>query len=433
MRRYPYSSRPSGRAGMTLAELILATGLAAIVMSSMVSIVNSALNLWTKGESTRQAREASSAVGSMMAHDLRQLHGSPEGDLLVDWDIHDVDRDGQIERIWPRMRFVRDASAREAAWIGRRALAEAARMKREAKRIEAGDDAEEVVEALTEEELLEAAGVSRQDMALGQGNAPDTSASELLEILYAVIPEGTTDDLRYSGKLVRAERVHRAGDPPVLMRADAFDGRGIPDLNFAKEVARGVLWMRPLMATQTTNVIPPVKKEDKRAWTTNGQSAVDAATSWDAWGRGRPSVEVTDWNEPPVGMPRPGLKPLLPRRIRLELELQRSSDRKRAPQLIDVLEEAATTFEVTSGARLSTAVGRDVMVGGEWMKIRSVRGDTVTVQRGTRSTKARLIASGTKVLVGSPVIIDLPIVMYEDDWRVGSSSVISKKPMGTPR
>lgn len=425
------------QAGMTLAELILATGLAAIVMSSMVSIVNSALNLWTKGENARQAREASAAVASMMAHDLRQLHGSPEGDLLVDWDVHDVDRDGQVERLWPRMRFVRDASAREAAWIGRRALAEAARLQREAKRIAAGDDAEAVVERLTEDELLEAAGVSRQDMALGQGNAPDTSASELLEILYAVVPEGKSPELRYTGKLVRAERVHRAGDPPVLMRPDAFDSRGLPDLNLAKEVARGVLWMRPLMATQTTHVIPAVEKDDRRAWTTGGTAIQDAATSWDAWGRGRPSVEVTDWNEPPVGMPRPGLKPLLPRRIRLELELQRASDLKRAPKLIDVLEETATTFEVTSGARLSKAVGRDVMVGGEWMKVRSIRGDTVTVQRGTRSTKARLIPSGTKVLLGAAVVIDLPVVMYEDDWRVGASSVIYKKPAGnaggTPR
>lgn len=419
--------------GMTLAELILATGLAAIVMGAMVSIVNSALNLWTKGESVRQAREATSAVAGMVANDLRQLHGSPEGDLLVDWDVFDVDRDGQVERLWPRMRFVRDASARETAWIGRRALAEAARVERELKRIEAGDDAEELAEALTEEELLEAAGVSRQDLALGQGEAPDPSASELLEVLYAVVPEGSSPELRYSGKLMRSERIHRAGDPPVLMRADAFDSRGHPDPSLAREVARGVLWVRPLMATQTTQVIPPVVKEDKRAWTTGGQSILDAATSWDAWSRGRPSVEVTDWNDPPPGMPRQGLKPLLPRRIRLELELQRASDRKRAPELLNVVEETATAFEVTSGSRLASAVGRDVMVGGEWMKIRSVRGDTVTVQRGTRSTKARLLPSGTKVLFGAAIVIDVPIVMYEDDWRVGASSVIATDRPGAPR
>ncbi|QDV06468.1 hypothetical protein Poly30_19780 [Planctomycetes bacterium Poly30] len=415
--------RARSQAGMTLAELILATGLAAIVMASMISIVDSALTLWTKGETSRQGREASAAIASMMAHDLRQLHGSAEGDVLIDWEVFDVDRDGQVERLWPRMRFIRDASAREAAWIGRRALAEAARIERDRKRLEAGDDAEVLAEQLSEEEILNAAGVSRQDMALGQGAAVDTSASELLEILYAVVPEGDTGWKKYSGRLVRAERVHRAGSPPVLLRADAFDSRGLPDPTLAKEVATGVLWMRPLMATQTTRIVPPATNEERPAWTTGAKSLLDAATSWDAWGRGRPSLEVTDWNEPAPGMPKPGIKPLLPRRIRLELEMQRPSDAKRAPELLDVLDEAATSFDVTAGRRLAEAVGRDVMVGGEWMKITSIQGDSVTVRRGTRSTKARVHASGEKVMLGYPVILDLPIVMYEDDWRVGQSSV----------
>ncbi len=266
---------------MTLAELILATGLAAIVMSSLVSIVNSALSLWTEGETAREAREATSAVGSMMAHDLRQLHGSPEGDFIVDWMVHDVDRDGQIERLWPRMRFVRDASAREAAWIGRRALAEAARIERDVQRLAQGADAEEKEELLTEEELLEAAGVSRQDMALGQGVVPDTSASQLVEILYAVVPEGNTGGQRYTGTLVRAERIHRAGAPPVLMRADAFDSRGLPDPVTAKAVAPGILWMRPLMATQTTHILAKNATEDRQPWSTGKGTILDAATSWD--------------------------------------------------------------------------------------------------------------------------------------------------------
>lgn len=412
-----------GRAGMTLAELILATGLAAMVMASLVSIVNSALSLWTRGEASRQAREASSAVVSILAHDLRQLHGSAEGDLVVDWEIHDVNRDGAIERIWPRMRFIRDASAREAAWIKRRALSEAARIERDRERLAQGDDARELSELLSEEELLAAAGVSREDMALGQGAAPDTSASELLEILYAVIPEGDSGGLEYSGKLVRAERVYRAGSQPVLMRADAFNSRGIPDPTTAREVARGVLWMRPLMATQTTRVIPPETPKDPAAWGTGRQSLRDAATSWDAWGRGRPSREITDWNDPAPGMPQPGLKPLLPRRIRLELEMQRQSDYKRAPELIDPLDETTSAFEVTSGRRMTRAVGRHVMVGGEWMQVTTVQGDTITVRRSTRSTKARSHPSGTKVLFGSLATIDLPVAMYEDDWRVGNSSV----------
>ncbi|MEM8712254.1 MAG: hypothetical protein AAGG01_14990 [Planctomycetota bacterium] len=223
--------------------------------------------------------------------------------------------------------------------------------------------------------------------------------------------------------LVRGERIHRAGSPHVLMRDDIFDRRGIPDPVYAKEVARGVLWLRPLMATQTTHVLPPTEKEDRRAWSTGSGSIQDAATSWDAWRRGRPNVNVSTWNEPAPGMPRAGLKPLLPRRIRLELELQRTSDRQRAPELVDILDETTTAFEVSNGQRAKALIGRHAMVGGEWMKITGVSGDRVTVQRATRLTAARSHPSGTKLLVGAPAVIDLPIVMYEDDWRLGASSV----------
>ncbi len=133
-------------------------------------------------------------------------------------------------------------------------------------------------------------------------------------------------------------------------------------------------------------------------------------------------------------MPRPGPKPLLPRRIRLELEVQRTSDARRAAELVDGIDETTTTFEVTSGRRVSAAVGRHVMVGGEWMKVTAVRRDTVTVQRGTRATAARFHGPGVKLQFGSPMILDLPVVMYEDDWRVGSSSVVGANSTGgSPR
>ena len=126
------------RRGVTLAELILATGLAAIVMVSLVSVTDNAVRLWTRGEASRDAREVSSAVLGELNRDLRQLHPSSEGDLVIDWEPFDVERDGTNERLWPRLRFVRDASTAELASVQRRALAELAR---EARRlaVEGGD------------------------------------------------------------------------------------------------------------------------------------------------------------------------------------------------------------------------------------------------------------------------------------------------------
>ena len=118
------------RRGVTLAELILATGLAAIVMVSLVSVTDNAVRLWTRGEASRDAREVSSAVLGELNRDLRQLHPSSEGDLVIDWEPFDVERDGTNERLWPRLRFVRDASTAELASVQRRALAELAREAR---------------------------------------------------------------------------------------------------------------------------------------------------------------------------------------------------------------------------------------------------------------------------------------------------------------
>ncbi|MEM9800513.1 MAG: hypothetical protein AAGA20_09305 [Planctomycetota bacterium] len=417
MRRAAIGDR---RAGVTLVELILATGLAALVVASTVSIVDSVLELWTRGETVRQTREEGSAVLGLMARDLRQLHAGRRGDLLVDWAPFDVERDGTIERLWPRLRFVRDASPREVARVERRELALAARAIRDARRAELGDDAVPEAEQLRAEELLEAAGLTREEAALGLLGARDVAASELVEVLYAVIPEDDRGGRQYVGTLYRAEHVQRPDEPPVLLGDGAFDQSGVPDLTIAREVARGVLWMRPLMATQTTTLGGALASDgtsDPTGWSV-GEGLAAAATSWDAWRLGRPEVDESAWNEPAAGMPRTGDRPLLPRRVRVELEVQRPQDFDRAPRLIGVADEGATSFEVTSTKRLSRVVGRQVLVDGEWMRLTGVSGDRVTVRRATRGTTARTHAAGARVLFGEVVVIDVPIALHEDDWRL---------------
>lgn len=408
----------SVRAGVTLVELLLATGLAAVVVAATVSIVDTTLSMWTRGETVRQAREEGVAVLSLLGNDLRQLHGGEQGDLLVDWEVFDVERDGVVERYLPRVRFVRDAAASEVARVERRRLATEARAERDRIALALGDDAKEMEEALAESELLKVAGVSAEEASLGLLGAPDLRASRLVEVLYAVVPEGREGDRRYTGVLYRGERIHTPDTPPVLLSDSAFDRSGMPDLSLAREVARGVLWMRPLMATQTSRLTPG--EDGKSGWSTERNPA-GAATSWDAWRLGRPDPDLTVWNEPAAGMPRAGVRPLLPRRIRIELEIQRPGDFDRAPRLLESVDETAEFFTVTNGDALRPAVGGYVLVAGEWMELKRVVGDRAVVRRAARGTARRRLPLESRVLFGQPIDMDLPIALHEDNWRLSSN------------
>ena len=408
------------RAGVTLAELIVATALAAIVMASLVSVTSSALKMWTRGERTRDARELGSAALEVMHEDLSALHPTAEGDLVVDWEPFDLDRDGIIERSWPRLRFVRDASAAELSAIERRQLASNARAAIAEARRKAG--LEEIEGELTEDDLLESAGRTLQDAALGGGGARDIDGTALVEVLYAVVPDGREGDERFTGTLVRQERVHTAGTVHALTEDGALDSRGYPDLNEAREVVSGVLWLQPLLATQTTRVALPTASDPAPPSGSSGWRIHDglgtAATSWDAWRRARPDVEASVWNEPAPGMPSRGSRPLLPRAIRLEIEVQRAADRARAPRLLESVEETRSTFEVSNGSLLQRAVGRHVLIAGEWVQLVSVSGDLATVRRAQRGTAARALPSGTSLLFGEPLAIEIAVPVHDDDWRL---------------
>jgi hypothetical protein len=203
----------------------------------------------------------------------------------------------------------------------------------------------------------------------------------------------------------------------VLLSDAAFDRSGTPDLSMAREVARGVLWMRPLLATQTSRLTPG--ENGRTGWSTERNPA-GAATSWDAWRLGRPDPDLTVWNEPAAGMPRAGVRPLLPRRIRIELEIQRPGDFDRAPRLVDSVEESADFLTVTNGSALRPAVGGHVLVAGEWMELKRVSGDRAVVRRATRGTARRRLPMESRVLFGQPIDMDLPIALHEDNWRLSN-------------
>ena len=73
---------------------------------------------------------------------------------------------------------------------------------------------------------------------------------------------------------------------------------------------------------------------------------------------------------------------------------------------------------MTSGQPLVRHVGAHVLVAGEWLGVTAVRGDRITVRRGERGTARRTLKEDEPVLFGESIVIDVPVPLHEDDWRL---------------
>jgi hypothetical protein len=377
----------SRRAGLTLVELMIASGLAALVMVALFRLLDVTLDMWAKGETRRGVIEQASATAELLAGDLRALHPGEQGDLLVDWWSFDVDSDGTTDRMWPRIRLVRQASRADLARLAAEAI---------------------------DPELLAAAeeqNIDLEDLLPEGTSLPRPASSGLMTVAWAVVPAGKDKDSRAEGVLLRGEQLLQAGVPSLFFEQDFFSGAGQPRAGYLREVTGGVLWVGLRFATQTSIVWDEWKI---------GPDIADSSASWDAWNRGRPDPEVHGWNEPGAGMPVAVGQALLPRRVRIELEFEGERERRRRTRLLDALDKTQASFMVSNGSGLPTAKGRFVLVEGEWMELRSVRGDRVSVRRAQRGTEAVEHASGAMVHWGDPVTLELPIATYRDNWNLGA-------------
>jgi hypothetical protein len=408
------------RRGLTLVELIIAAFLASIVMLALVRLVDSATDIWTKGEQQRSLLEQAAATGELVARDLRSLHAGSRGDLIVDWYPHDLDRDGRFERLWPRLRFVRTASPADIARLRSRAAADVAR----AARLARGDRNAEPLGELRVEEVLAAARGEASDEELDPMALPpvDLGSVGLMEVLWAVVPRTTQGEGRYEGLLVRGERLIVGAAPAHLLSDGAFDRQGRPSPDLVEEITGGILWFDVRLATQTS-VLGTSEVKGDGGWHL-GRDLADVATSWDAYGLGRPNVDLHRWNEPGAGMPPPSSTPHLPRRVRLELEVERERDRARRTRLLDDVEEDAMRIDVENGQALAALPGRFALVGGEWMRVKSVDGDLVIVDRAQRGTPRRRLTAGTLVHFGEALVIEVPIALHRDDWDLSGTEAV---------
>jgi prepilin-type N-terminal cleavage/methylation domain-containing protein len=347
------------RRGFTLVEVVLALGLFSILMVAVFQLLQVSLDLWNRSETRRNIVGQATSTGEILVQDLRAVAGGARGDLLAEWVPFDLDGDGIREKVWPRLRFVRQA---------------------------------------TEADLVRM-GVATKDLH-GPG---------LLEVAWAVLPLGGAADTRAEGVLWRGNRL--PDDPATLsfFEPGFFGQNGRPAGGALEEVTGGVLWMGMLFATQTSSV--------HGGWEA-GPDLRHAATSWDGWDRDRPQADVHPWNESGAGMPGATDIVTLPRRIRVEFEFERAKDRRRRTRLSGFTEAGDTLLVVEDGERVPARAGSHILVDVEWMKVVLRNGNSVTVRRGQRGTAPAQHDKGSMVHHGLTTIVELPIALYREDWNL---------------
>lgn len=366
------AARPRA-AGMTIVELMIAMGLLSILFVGLLQILDGSLRLWERTETRRELVDEGTAVLELLDQDFRLLANGPRGDLVCEWVNFDTTGDGARDTLWPRFRLVRHASPAELA------------------RLLPPDEPDDPGAA-----------------------APEIEHQGLVEVAWAVLPAhevGVTEDepdLRAEGVVWRGERLVGA-DGVSIFEDGYFRADQRPATGELSEVTGGVLWLGASFATLTTIL--------HDGWTYGG-ALRDASTSWDAWRRSRPNVELTSWNAAPAGMPESRDRALLPRRVRFEIEVERAADLRSRTRLAKAASVRDTQLFVRDGARLPRGEGRFVRVGPEWMQLLDAGPDSMTVRRGMRGTLAVGHGPGEVVHWGFPLAREVPIPMHQEDWNL---------------
>jgi type II secretory pathway pseudopilin PulG len=366
--------------GLTLVELVLAIGLLSFLMLAVFQLFDRSLSVWRRGETRRALLEQASAVLEGLSLDLRGLEPGAQGDFILEWVRFDTDGDGAAETKWPRLRIVRQGSAADLA--------------RATLRPEPAADAA-------------AEAVAKADAAREPILVPPSSPG-LLEVVWMVAPASLTQpDARGEGVIFRGERAFADATSKSFFAGDFFGASNRPPAGATEEVSGGLLWMGILCAGQTSVV--------NDGWKL-GSTLDSVATSWDAHGLGRPERDVHAWNEPHPGQPKARGRALIPRRVRIELEFERPVDRIRRTRLSAHCDNQEGVLQVDDGRRLPTEAGAHVLVGAEWMRITAVDGGRVMVQRAQRGTTAALHKPGDLVHWGSPLVREVTVATYREDW-----------------
>lgn len=361
------------RTGLTLIEIVVSTGLLTLLAIAAMELVQTTLVVWERAEARRDGATLAGELGDLLVDDLENILGSPAGDLLCEWVSTDIDGDDIADLHSPRLVLVRPRSKDEL-----------------------------------------------KQRNLGAGLAPG-----LVEVAWTLSPEfapkgirGPEPDARLA--LWRIERLidGNAANPfaaqaTSLFETRAFGADGRPSAAARKSameesrVSSSALWVRFLFASQTSLV--------HEGWEL-GAGPANCSASWDAWNAGRTDAAAHAWNEPPAGMPLdPNGRPLLPRRIRIEFEIEREQDLKYRPALAASLAPRDVELSLNDD-RYLPAPGAWIRIDEEWMEVRSVKGKRLGVVRAERETRAAIHEAGAMVHWGAVSVREVSVAAYREDW-----------------
>jgi len=358
--------------GFTLVELLLALALFSLLVLAVVRLLDASLRVLGEGEVQRDHLGLELVASEWLVRDLDNLVGGSDADFLVDWWAFDADADGIASRPWPRLRLVRRAAPRDLVRLGQR-------------------------------------NVSTDAVASELGVGARAEADALVEVVWLALPavrEGQ-EGPRGDGVLLRGERIVDGSTKDSFFDAGFFDPRGFPPGWAVSEVARGLLWFDVRLADETSLL--------DRGWELGSEPGKTAA-AWDARGEGRPDTERHVFNAMLPAPPWDGSTLRLPRRIRVELEFERPSDRLRKPALAAEVDAESTAFVLDAAARLPDPGGL-LLIGDEWVEHLSTRGNTIAVRRAQRGTRAVVHRPGVRVQWGRGFFRELAPILYREDWR----------------
>jgi hypothetical protein len=356
------------RRGLTLVELVLALGLFALLAVLLVRLIDTTLTLWERTEAQRERLERETVLWEWLQRDLEFLAGGEQGDLLCDYEVFDVDGDGVAGRPLPRLRLVRRTTLEDLQRLGLRVPVD----------------------------------------ETGESARPPGGATPLIEVLWCQLP-ATSDPrgpARGDGVLYRGERLVGDTGTASFFAPGALRQDGRPLVGAVQPISGGVLWWECLFASQTTSLLD--------GWQA-GVGLADAGRSFDARGAGRPLEERHPWNALADGGPEYRGDPLFPRRIRIELELERPDDLRRRPLLAADCAADANELELTHVRGLPPP-GSPLLLGEEWVQLQSVAGARLAVLRGLRGTRPVAHRRGELLHFGDRLVREVLVPQHGEDW-----------------
>jgi len=231
---------------------------------------------------------------------------------------------------------------------------------------------------------------------LEPGASKGQAGDGLVEVVWAHLP---------GGDLWRGEARLRGDRPSLFFADDFFDALGRPVASQAEHVTSGVLWFAVSLASAETRL--------DRGWR-HGSGAGTAHRAWDGRGLGRLDEDLHPWNGETLQREGAGL--VLPRRVLIELEIERPRDVPRRPRLSEAIDREQDRLPLTRGWELPEA-GGFVRIDEEWMELANVADSGVSVRRGVRGSRVAEHAAGAVVHYGRTLAREAVVRMQTGGWQ----------------